>query len=73
MSEHTAARRHLVSILTHAILILFVLVSVLPIFWMWMAAIKPFDPSVNDPFAFPTSVTFEYIKEAWTTGRMLNS
>ena len=70
MSEHTAARRHLVSILTHAILILFVLVSVLPIFWMWMAAIKPFDPSVNDPFAFPTSVTFEYIKEAWTTGRM---
>ena len=54
MSEHTAARRHLVSILTHAILILFVLVSVLPIFWMWMAAIKPFDPSVNNPFAFPT-------------------
>ena len=38
MSEHAAARRHLVSLLTHAILILFVLISVLPIFWMWMAA-----------------------------------
>ena len=63
-------KKCIISVVVHGILILFVFVSVLPIFWMWLAAIKPFDPSVNDPFAFPTAVTFEYIKEAWTTGRM---
>ncbi len=63
-------KKHISSGIIHAILILFVFISILPIFWMWLAAIKPFDPSVNDPFAFPTSFTLEYIKEAWTTGRM---
>lgn len=70
MKNSSFIKRKTISIIVHAILILFVFVSVLPIFWMWMAAVKPFDPSVNNPFAFPTSVTFEYIKEAWTTGRM---
>lgn len=63
-------KKHIGHGMIYAILILFVFISVLPIFWMWLAAIKPFDPSVNDPFAFPTSFTLEYIKEAWTTGRM---
>lgn len=63
-------KKYLTYGIIHIILIVFVFVSILPIFWMWLAAIKPFDPTVNDPFAFPTSVTFEYIKEAWTTGRM---
>ena len=63
-------KKCIISIAVHALLILFVFISILPIFWMWLAAIKPFDPSVNDPFAFPVAVTLEYIKEAWTTGRM---
>lgn len=63
-------KKHIGHGMIYVILILFVFISVLPIFWMWLAAIKPFDPSVNDPFAFPTSFTLEYIKEAWTTGRM---
>lgn len=63
-------KKHIGHGMIYVILILFVFISVLPIFWMWLAAIKPFEPSVNDPFAFPTSFTLEYIKEAWTTGRM---
>ncbi len=63
-------KKYISSVMIHGILILFVFISILPIFWMWLAAIKPFDPSVNDPFAFPTAFTLEYIKEAWTTGRM---
>lgn len=63
-------KKHIGHGMIYVILVLFVFISVLPIFWMWLAAIKPFDPSVNDPFAFPTSFTLEYIKEAWTTGRM---
>ena len=54
----------------YLVLILFLFISILPIFWMWMAAVKPADPLVNDPFAFPTSITFDYIKEAWTIGKM---
>lgn len=54
----------------YLLLIAFVLISIMPIYWMWQASIKPFDPSVNDPFAFPTGFTLEYLMEAWTTGRM---
>lgn len=70
MKGHYVLQRRLVSVFIHGILILFVFISVMPIFFMWMAAVKPFDPSVNNPFALPTAFTLEYIKEAWTTGRM---
>lgn len=54
----------------YLLLIFFVFVSIMPIYWMWQASIKPFDPTINDPFSFPKGFTFEYLIEAWTTGRM---
>lgn len=70
MKNGSLIRRKIGHLLIYGVLILFVFISIMPIFWMWMAALKPFDPAVNDPFALPHSITFEYIKEAWTTGRM---
>ncbi len=57
-------------ILLNGTLILFVFVSILPIYWMWQAAIQPANPATNDHFALPTGFTLEYIVNAWTTGRM---
>lgn len=57
-------------IVTYVILILFVFISILPIYWMWQSAIRPIDPLVNDPFSFPKGFTLKYLIEAWTTGRM---
>ena len=70
MRHSSFIRKKIGHIFIYAVLILFVFISILPIFWMWLAALKPFDPAVNDPFALPDSITFEYIKEAWTTGKM---
>ena len=54
----------------HMILILFVFISIMPIFWMWQAAVRPENPLVNDPFSIPDGFTLEYIAQAWTTGKM---
>jgi len=57
-------------ILTYAVLILTLLVSVMPLIWMWQAALVPSNKLNVDPFAFPTSLTLDNIKRAWTTGKM---
>ena len=57
-------------ILTYAVLILTLLVSVMPLIWMWQAELVPSNKLNVDPFAFPTSLTLDNIKRAWTTGKM---
>lgn len=57
-------------VLTYAVLILTLLISIMPLIWMWQAAMVPSNKLNVDPFAIPTSLTLENIKKAWTTGKM---
>lgn len=56
-------------LIVYFILILFLLISVMPIVFMILAALKTAG-ELNDPFALPTSITFDNVINAWTTGRM---
>ena len=57
-------------ILTYAILIITLIISIMPLLWMWQAALVPSDKLNIDPFAIPTSFTWENMTKAWTTGKM---
>ncbi|NCB66436.1 MAG: carbohydrate ABC transporter permease [Bacilli bacterium] len=57
-------------LLVYAILILFVLIAILPLYWMWQAAFRQTDLTHYDPFAIPHALTFSKIIQAWTVGRM---
>ncbi|MBZ4674182.1 MAG: sugB 1, partial [Spirochaeta sp.] len=57
-------------IIIYAVLIIFVLIAILPLYWMWQAAFRQTDLTHYDPFAFPKALTFTKIVEAWTKGRM---
>ena len=56
--------------LTYLILVLFFFISVLPIWWIWQAALVPKSPTNIDPFAIPTSLTLDNVVAAWTVGKM---
>lgn len=58
------------SIFLNVTLLLFVFVSILPIYWMWQASIQPIDPTQNNPFVFPTGFTLDNLVHAWTSGKM---
>ena len=57
-------------ILTYAVLIITLIISIMPLLWMWQAALVPSDKLNIDPFAIPTSFTWENMTKAWTTGKM---
>jgi len=57
-------------IVSHAVLVFFLLVSILPIYWMWQASLAPPAALAQDPFAIPSSITFQNLIQAWTVGRM---
>ncbi len=54
----------------YAVLLVFLLVSVMPIVWIVLAALKDTGELNKNPFAFPRSITFENVTEAWTVGKM---
>lgn len=54
----------------HLVLIVFFLISVLPIYWIWQAALVPASSLNLDPFAFPRQVTMVNLVKAWTVGHM---
>jgi raffinose/stachyose/melibiose transport system permease protein len=55
--------------LKYVILILFALVSIIPILVMWMAALKSSAEIFKDPFTLPTMLHWENLVKAWTVGR----
>jgi len=55
--------------LKYGILILFFLISITPIFVMWMAALKSSAEIFKDPFSLPTVLHWENLVKAWTVGR----
>lgn len=64
------SKYRLSAIFLNIILILFVFISILPIFWMWQASLQPVDPTQNNPFVLPTGFTMENLEKAWTVGKM---
>jgi raffinose/stachyose/melibiose transport system permease protein len=54
----------------YTVLIVFLLISILPIFWVVSAALKPSAELNSNPFALPTVITFDNLREAWTVGKM---
>jgi raffinose/stachyose/melibiose transport system permease protein len=55
--------------LRYAVLILFAMIALTPIFVMWMAALKSSSEIFNDPFSLPTVLHWENMVKAWTVGR----
>jgi raffinose/stachyose/melibiose transport system permease protein len=57
-------------VLIYIVLIIFLLISIMPIVWIVLAALKAATELNQNPFAFPKQFTFDNIKEAWTVGKM---
>lgn len=53
----------------YAVLILFAIIALTPIFVMWMAALKSSSEIFKDPFSLPTVLHWENLVKAWTVGR----
>lgn len=70
MKQNLVSHKFTGKVLTYFFLILFFFISILPIWWIWQAALIPKGPTNIDPFAFPTNPTFDNIVEAWTVGKM---
>jgi ABC-type glycerol-3-phosphate transport system permease component len=67
---HSNIARRAEKLGVHLVLIAFLLLSVLPIFWFVMAAVKPTTELNANPFAFPQTFTLDHIINAWTVGKM---
>jgi raffinose/stachyose/melibiose transport system permease protein len=50
-------------------LVFFAILALYPILSMWMTALRPAREVQRNPFAFPNSLYFENITEAWVRGR----
>ncbi len=53
----------------YAVLLAFLVVFLLPFIWIWSSAFKSSIEIARDPFGLPTSLRWENLTEAWTTGR----
>ncbi|MDO4549282.1 MAG: carbohydrate ABC transporter permease, partial [Clostridia bacterium] len=56
----------------YLVLIATLFISIMPIFFSWMAAFKPESEFLThpNPLSFPQTWTLENFAEAWTTGKM---
>ncbi|HZG75209.1 MAG TPA: carbohydrate ABC transporter permease [Paenibacillus sp.] len=54
----------------HSVLIAVLFVSVLPVFWIVMAGVKPKIELNANPFALPKAFTLDNLIAAWTVGKM---
>lgn len=53
----------------YALLTFFALFAILPILWMWIAALREKGDALANPFALPTTLEFANLARAWTIGR----
>lgn len=61
--------RWLSSASKYGLLIFFALFALLPLIWMWIAALRESTEVFQSPFAFPKRLDFGNLVEAWTVGR----
>ena len=66
---HFDAPRWLWSSAKYLVLVVFALVSLFPLLWMWIAALRNRSEVLANPFALPKSIDFGNLAEAWTVGR----
>jgi raffinose/stachyose/melibiose transport system permease protein len=57
-------------ILTYLVLVTFLLISIMPVIWILLAALKPVNELNTNLFAFPNHLTFANFSEAWSVGKM---
>lgn len=65
----TVARMSVGRLFVYFVLVTFALISILPIFWMVLAALNPNQAQVN-PFAIPHRFSLQNFISAWTIGHM---
>ena len=53
----------------YVVLFAFALISLFPLLWMWIAALRSRNEVLANPFALPKSIDFGNLAEAWTVGR----
>ena len=53
----------------YLVLVVFAILSLFPILWMWIAALRNRNEVLANPFALPKSLDFGNLAEAWTVGR----
>lgn len=61
--------RRFFGLLKYAVLVIFGLISITPIFVMWMAALKTSAEIFKNPFSIPAALQWENLARAWTVGR----
>ncbi|MCV9885137.1 carbohydrate ABC transporter permease [Metabacillus halosaccharovorans] len=69
-TNKTITKDLLTKIFIYIVLITFLLISIMPIVWMVLAALKDSSELNQNPFALPEAITFSNIVEAWTVGKM---
>jgi raffinose/stachyose/melibiose transport system permease protein len=57
-------------LMIYFVLVTFLFISIMPVLWIVLAALKDSSELNQNPFAWPNSITFENIVEAWTVGNM---
>ena len=69
LSPSVLAKRRSRSVLHHAVLILFAIIAIYPIFVSWITALRPASEVMQNPFGLPTSLYTDNITKAWVQGR----
>ncbi len=57
-------------IVKYSVLILFLVISLIPVLWIFFAALKTKMEIYENPFSFPDKLYLENIKTAWSVGKM---
>ena len=69
--------RYLTGAGVYLTLLLFLVIFLVPFFWIWFSALKSSIEIARDPFGLPNEWLWSNLKDAWTTGRfdryLLNS
>lgn len=68
----TKSRKGIVNAFVYLVLGTFLLISIMPVFWTWVAALKPkMDLEMgSDPLSFPSKIDLTNLVTAWVDGKM---
>lgn len=53
----------------HAILAAFATLSLFPVLWMWVTALRPAGEALGNPFTLPSAIVATNLQKAWVVGR----
>ena len=70
IAANTKRRLETNKLMIYFVLVTFLFISVMPVLWIVLAALKDSNELNENPFAFPSTITFQNIIDAWTVGKM---